>query len=503
MSFDVVVPTVGRPSLSRLLGALSAQPKLSPRRVLVMDDRPVGAGGMPWEALGASIEEDIANRIEVIRTSGAGPAGARNAGWRAGEGEWVVFLDDDVIPGPSWGEDLTRDLERGADVGGSQGRVRVPTTDRPATDWERSVAGLADAQWATADMAYRRRALERVGGFDERFARAYREDTDIALRVLAAGFQILQGEREVSHPVGPSSFWTSVNRQRGNADDVLMRKLHGRGWRRHGNAPPGRLTRHQATVGATTLAVLGGLAARGGHRRARRLARLGAVTSAGLLAELCWARIAPGPRTYEECARMLLTSLLLPFAAVAHRVRGEARWRSAAPLLQPPRAILFDRDGTLIQDVPYNSDPACVRPMQGAREALDGLRAAGIRIGVVSNQSGIARGLVSEEELDAVNRRVEELLGPIEIWLHCPHLPEEDCGCRKPAPGLVLRAAELLDVPVGHCAVIGDIGSDVQAASAAGARSVLVPTGQTLAEEIAAAPAIAPDPRSAVRLLMG
>jgi histidinol-phosphate phosphatase family protein len=141
--------------------------------------------------------------------------------------------------------------------------------------------------------------------------------------------------------------------------------------------------------------------------------------------------------------------------------------------------------------------------MPGAAEALACLRAAGIGTAVVSNQSGIGRGLLSSEGVAAVNRRVEELLGPLGPWVVCPHAPGDGCDCRKPAPGLVLRAAELLGAELDRCAVIGDIGSDVEAARAAGARAILVPTAVTRAAEIRAAPEVAPDLPAAVEMLLG
>jgi histidinol-phosphate phosphatase family protein len=122
---------------------------------------------------------------------------------------------------------------------------------------------------------------------------------------------------------------------------------------------------------------------------------------------------------------------------------------------------------------------------------------------VVSNQSGVARGLLLREDVARVNRRVEELLGPLGAWAVCPHGPDEGCDCRKPAPGLVLEAASRLGVPPDRCALVGDIGADVEAARAAGARGVLVPTSRTRAEEIAAAPEVAPDLEAAVDLLIG
>lgn len=135
-------------------------------------------------------------------------------------------------------------------------------------------------------------------------------------------------------------------------------------------------------------------------------------------------------------------------------------------------AVLFDRDGTLIENVPYNGDPKTVRPLPDAREALDRLRQARIPLAVVSNQSGIGRGLITHAQMEAVNRRMDELLGPFDAWLHCPHLPDDNCECRKPKPKLIADAARALGVDVACCVVVGDAESDVQAAHNAGAQSL-------------------------------
>ena len=133
--------------------------------------------------------------IEVLRSGGRGPAAARNVGWRASEAEWIAFLDDDVAPTVGWTEALAADLAAaGERTAGVQGRIVVPLpADRRPTDWERNVAGLERARWATADMAYRRGALRQVGGFDERFGRNYREDADLGLRITNAGWEIRSG----------------------------------------------------------------------------------------------------------------------------------------------------------------------------------------------------------------------------------------------------------------------------------------------------------------------
>ena len=164
--------------------------------------------------------------------------------------------------------------------------------------------------------------------------------------------------------------------------------------------------------------------------------------------------------------------------------------------------MLFDRDGTLVVDVPYNGDPALVEPVPTAAAALGLLREAGIPTAVVSNQSGIARGLLTRAQVDAVNARAAELLGDLGPVLVCEHGPDDGCACRKPAPGMVLEAAALLGVDPADCALVGDIGADVGAALAAGARPVLVPTAVTLPDEVAAAPEVAPDLLRAVELLL-
>lgn len=165
-------------------------------------------------------------------------------------------------------------------------------------------------------------------------------------------------------------------------------------------------------------------------------------------------------------------------------------------------AVLFDRDGTLVEDVPYNGDPDRVRLLPGAEESVALLRAAGIPTAVVSNQSGIGRGLLTDADVRRVNDRVDTLLGGIGTWVYCPHLPEAGCPCRKPRPGLVLEAARRLGVDPRSCVVIGDIGADVLAARAAGARVVLVPNAVTRPEEVASAPETAGDLLTAVRRIL-
>lgn len=511
--YAIVIPSLGRPSLDRLLetiaGLDTATDAPGPVDVVVVDDRREPApGDTPLTPLAPVLE---GRPVRVVRGYGRGPAAARNRGWRAVDAAvaWIAFLDDDVELPADWARHLAADLAGcGEDVGATQGRIVVPLpADRRPTDWERNTASLQDADWATADMAYRRRALEDVGGLDERFPRAYREDADLALRVRRAGYRLVRGRRTILHPVRPADDWVSQRVQAGNADNALMRRLHGRRWRDEAQAPGGAFGWHVATTATATAAVAGSAALVAGARGAGWLAGAGVVGWATLYRRFLVQRMAPGPRPgepgfREELRRMALTSATIPPAAVWHRVRGWVRHRDTEPWPVRPRAVLFDRDGTLVHDVPYNGDPEKVTPVDGAAAAVARVRAAGLATAVVSNQSGIARGLITPDQVDAVNARVDDLLGPFDAWHVCPHGPADACGCRKPRPGMVLAAAAALGVRPEQCVLIGDIGADVEAAQAAGAASVLVPTEVTRVEEVADAPVTAPDLATAVDLVL-
>jgi GT2 family glycosyltransferase len=307
---SIVVPTVGRSSLGVLLDALVLP---ADAELLVVDDRERPGAPLP-----------VPGFAKVLTGRAAGPAAARNVGWRAARYDWVAFLDDDVVPGPDWYARLVDDLAVAADVGGVQGRLHVPLpAGRRPTDWERVTAGLADGAWLTADMAYRRSALDAVGGFDERFPRAFRVDADLAYRVRAAGWRLVRGTRTVTHPVRPEDRWVSLRTQRGNADDALLRRLYGRRWRDLLDVTAGRRARHGA-VPAAGIAALACAAL--GRRRAARWAA--AAWLAGT-AEFAAARIAPGPRTAAEVATMSATSAIIPPLAVAHWLGGWWRHRDA------------------------------------------------------------------------------------------------------------------------------------------------------------------------------
>lgn len=308
----------------------------------------------------------------------------------------------------------------------------------------------------------------------------------------------MTGRRVIHHPLRDDPRWSSIRRQAGNVDDALMDRLHGPDWRDRVGADRGLLRRH---VAVTATALLGLAAALRGRRRVAALCAA-AVTASTI--DFARRRLPGGHRSAEETASVAVTSIAIPPVAVASRTWGALRARriAPAPRRRLPGAVLLDRDGTLIDDVPYNGDPELVTPVPGARLALDRLRLAGIPLGIVSNQRGLALGRFGPEDLRAVNERVETLLGPFPVIACCPHDRTDGCACRKPAPGLIEAAAEQLGVDTRDCVVIGDIGSDVDAAAAAGAVGILVPTPVTRAEEIDRAPIVARDLHEAVGLVL-
>ncbi|HUF52083.1 MAG TPA: HAD family hydrolase [Longimicrobiales bacterium] len=174
------------------------------------------------------------------------------------------------------------------------------------------------------------------------------------------------------------------------------------------------------------------------------------------------------------------------------------------------RAAFLDRDGTIIEEAHYLADPARVRLVPGAPAALRALAGADYALVIVTNQSGIARGLYSAADFAAVQQRLEELLRAegiaIDAVFHCPHHPDVTgpCDCRKPQLGMYRQAAARLGLDLAASVYIGDRIKDVLPALATGGRGLLVRTGYGEQEETAlpAGVAVAPDLDRAVRSLL-
>ena len=154
------------------------------------------------------------------------------------------------------------------------------------------------------------------------------------------------------------------------------------------------------------------------------------------------------------------------------------------------RCAFLDRDGVINEEVEYLHDPARLVLLRGVAETIAALDRAGVPVVVVTNQSGIGRGMYAETDLAAVSARLVELLGASGAELagsyFCPHLPDAACRCRKPLPGMLEDAARDLGLDLARSVIVGDKATDLAAGRAVGCATVLVRTGYGAEEEAAA-----------------
>jgi D,D-heptose 1,7-bisphosphate phosphatase len=150
------------------------------------------------------------------------------------------------------------------------------------------------------------------------------------------------------------------------------------------------------------------------------------------------------------------------------------------------KAVFIDKDGTLIHDVPYNVKPELITLSEGAIPSLLRLKELGYLLIVISNQSGVAHGYFEEEALEAVKKELGVLLGDagIDGFYYCPHHPEGTidiysvaCDCRKPQPGMILKAAKDFNIDLPASWMIGDILADSEAGNRAGCKTILIDNG--------------------------
>jgi glycosyltransferase involved in cell wall biosynthesis len=317
---SVVVPTRGRDELlERCLCALLAQDVApSEYEILVADD---GANDTTRHLVERRARQarEIGPRVRYLAVKEAhGPAAARNVGWRAARAPIIAFTDDDCIPSPGW---LRAGLEalRDESVAGASGRLVMPLPAHP-TDYELNAARLAGGQFITANCFYRRAALELVGGFDERFTAAWREDSDLQLELLERGRVLVSAqEAVVTHPIRPAPWHISLSQQRRNVFNPLLYKKHPKLY--CALIQPSPPWRYYAILAALLGALVGALL-----RRPRLT-----VSSGGLWALLtsafCAHRLADTSRSPRHIAAMLITSALIPPLALYWRLRGALQWR--------------------------------------------------------------------------------------------------------------------------------------------------------------------------------
>jgi glycosyltransferase involved in cell wall biosynthesis len=314
---SVVIPTYRRPELlARCLAGVLAQ-TLDPQafEVIVVDDGHTDDTRAVVEALQPAGQ---APKVRYLRPAdGRGPAVARNCGWRAARGQIVAFTDDDTVPDPGWLAAGERAMQ--GNVAAVCGRVRVPTGD-PPTDHELMTRGLETAEFVTANAFVRRSALEKIGGFDERFKRAWREDSDLQFRLMSEAGPVGRcADAVVLHPVRQERWGVCLRQQKNAYFDALLYKKHPRLYReRIRRTPPWN---YYLIVG---LAIAAPLLLAAGERRSAALA---AVAAVALIGELAWRRLRNTSRSPAHVIEMVATSALIPFLSVYWRLRGALRFR--------------------------------------------------------------------------------------------------------------------------------------------------------------------------------
>lgn len=312
MRVSVVVPTYRRPELlQRCLDALLAQCDIaaSDYEVVVADD---GSHGATRRLVRERARGPV--RVRYLNTKQRrGPAAARNLGWRAARAPVIAFTDDDCIPDPHWLSAALAGFSE--DVVGVWGKVIVPVPDRP-TDYEREVSRLEHAQGITANCLYLRRTLERLGGFDERFTTAWREDTDLFFSVIKHDGRVAHvPQAVVVHPVRAAPWGVSLRLQRKSMFNALLYKKHPRLFHeRIQRGPPWRYY-------ANTAALLA-MAAAGGAMAVAALF-VWVATVGSFLAD----RLRGSSRRPAHVLEMLVTSVLIPPMAVYWRLYGAFKFR--------------------------------------------------------------------------------------------------------------------------------------------------------------------------------
>jgi glycosyltransferase involved in cell wall biosynthesis len=308
----VVVPTYRRPALLlRCLDALAKQTLPQEEyEVIVVSD-----------GLDAGLRAALRRAPRPVRyfelPRNRGPAAARNFGWRAAAAPVVAFTDDDTMPLPTWLEEGLAELAAGRDA--VAGQVVVPVPRRP-TDYERDAAGLAHAEFVTANCFVTVAMLKAVGGFDERFRRAWREDSDLHFGLLARGAVVGRAPHaRVLHPVRPAPWGVSMAQQRKILFDALLFKKH-RGLYRKRIRRRARLDYYAVVAALLTAPAAFALDA--------PAIGFGAL-AAWLLStvELAVRRLRGTRREWRHVGEMLVTSAVIPVLAVFWRLVGAVRYR--------------------------------------------------------------------------------------------------------------------------------------------------------------------------------
>jgi len=325
LAASVIVPTYRRPELlDCCLAALVAQDFPTAGYEIIVVDDAASDKTARQVARWAGRSSAPLRYLALTDPAHHGPAAARNRGWRCARGMLIAFTDDDCIPDPGWlragvaGLAEPRTAHQ-APLAGGWGCTIVPVPPDP-TDYERDAAGLERAEAITANAFYRRDALASVGGFDERFRAAWREDSDLLFTLLEQGARIAPLPAAiVVHPLRPARWGICLAQQRKSRYNALLYKKHPHLYRER--IQPGPPWGYYVAVAAALFAVLG--LARG----QRRLALGAACGWAWQTGRFCARRLTHTRHTPRHIAEMIVTSALVPPLSIYWRLRGACEFR--------------------------------------------------------------------------------------------------------------------------------------------------------------------------------
>lgn len=314
---SVVVPTYNRPDLlERCLHALLQQTlDVEQYEILVCDDGPTEAA----QAVVTAARDMAGDHPDIHYlpvTMSQGPAGARNLGWRNASSSIIAFTDDDTLPAPHWLDAGLAAMKPGVDA--VSGRIEMPLPER-FSDYERDAARLEEAEFVTANCFIRRSVLEDVGGFDERYTRAWREDSDLHFALLTSGRTLIrQPDALVVHPLREAPFAASVGAQRKVMFDVLLYKKYPNLYRqRIRSGPP------WFYLFVTGMLVLGIIALVSG---ARLVAQGALILWAAATFWFFWRRLSLSFISPKNVAELIISSIAIPPLSVFWRLAGAVRF---------------------------------------------------------------------------------------------------------------------------------------------------------------------------------
>ncbi len=333
LRLSVVIPTYRRPDLLRRCLRALARQDLDPGtfEVIVCDDA-AKANAAKADAAETETQRlvwDMAlRRVRLEQpplfrylpiTHAHGPAAARNAGWRAAQGEIIAFTDDDCIPAPDWLSAGLRAFDHAPANAAVSGRVIVPLPPDP-TDYELDAAGLNQAEFVTANCFCRRRVLESVGGFDEQFPEAWREDSDLQFTLLERGYTIgPAAQAVVVHPIRPAPWGAELKMQHKSKFEALLYKKHPRLYRQRIRAKPlWNYYGMAAALGALLISLFTGK---------RRVILLAGGLWLSLTTRFTAQRLQHTSHAPRHISEMVVTSTLIPVLSVFWTLVGAIKYR--------------------------------------------------------------------------------------------------------------------------------------------------------------------------------